>query len=143
MIDKPALYPEGIGYNPTTDKFIVGSFRDGGVYEVGLDGTYHQIIKDERLNSVLAARIDAKRNRLLVVNSDIGASIRSYSKGVKKLASLAIYELSSGKPMHFVDPGKLLPDTDHLANGMTLDTDGNAYVTDSFAPVIYKIDTKY
>jgi len=25
---------------------------------------------------------------------------------------------------------------------MTLDTDGNAYVTDSFAPVIYKIDTK-
>ena len=97
VIQKPALYPEGIDYNPNTDKFIVGSLREGAVYEVNLDGTYHQIINDDRLNSVLSVRIDIKRNRLLVVNSDIGASIRSYSKGSKKLASLGIYELSSGK----------------------------------------------
>ena len=65
IIQKPALYPEGIDYNPSTDTFIVGSFRDGGVYEVGLDGSYRQLINDERLNSVLAVRVDVTRNRLL------------------------------------------------------------------------------
>jgi hypothetical protein len=140
-INKPALYPEGIDYNPKTDKFIVGSFRDGGVYEIDSDGSYHKIINDERLNSVLAVRVDIKRNRLLVVNSDIGSSINSYVEGPKKLASLGIYELSTGKNIDFINLGKLLPNKNHLANGMTLDSEGNIYVTDSFSPVIYKIDT--
>lgn len=29
----------------------------------------------------------------------------------------------------------------HLANDLTMDSDGNVYVTDSFSPAIYKIDT--
>jgi DNA-binding beta-propeller fold protein YncE len=140
-INKPALYPEGIDYNPKTDKFIVGSFRDGGVYEIDSDGSYHKIINDERLNSVLGVRVDVKRNRLLVVNSDIGSSINSYGGGPKKSASLGIYELSTGKNIDFINLGKLLPNKNHLANGMTLDSEGNIYVTDSFSPVIYKIDT--
>jgi len=140
-INKPALYPEGIDYNPKTDKFIVGSFRDGGVYEIDSDGSYHKIINDERLNSVLAVRVDVKRDRLLVVNSDIGSSINSYVEGPKKLASLGIYQLSTGKNIDFINLGKLLPNKNHLANGMTLDSEGNIYVTDSFSPVIYKIGT--
>jgi len=139
-IQKPALYPEGIDYNPVTDKFIVGSFRDGAVYEINSDGTYRQLINDIRLKSVLAVRVDVKRNRLLVVNSDIGASIRSSSESARKIAFLGIYELSSGKVIHYIDLGKLSPNRNHLANGMTLDSDGNAYVTDSFSPIIYKID---
>ena len=140
-VDKPALFPEGIDYNPSTDKFIVGSFRDGGVYEVGLDGSARKIINDKRLNSVLAVRVDIKRNRLLVVNSDLGSSINVYAEGPKKLASLAIYDLSTGESIDFIDLGKLRPNKNHLANGMTLDSDGNIYVTDSFSPVIYKVDT--
>ena len=140
-IDKPALYPEGIDYNPKTDKFIVGSFRDGGVYEIDSDGGHHRIVNDERLNSVLAVRVDIKRDRLLVVNSDIGSSINAYVEGPKKLASLGIYQLSTGKNIDFINLGKLLPNNNHLANGMTLDSEGNVYVTDSFSPVIYKINT--
>lgn len=140
-INKPALYPESIEYNQKTDKFIVGSFRDGGVYEIDLDGNYRKLINDERLNSVLAVRIDSKRNRLLVVNSDIGSSINSYVEGPKKSASLGVYDLSTGKNIDFINLGKLLPNKNHLANGMTLDSEGNIYVTDSFSPVIYKIDT--
>lgn len=140
-IQKPALYPEGIDYNPVTDKFIVGSFRDGGVYEVNLDGSYRQLIEDERLNSVLAVRVDVVRNKLFVVNSDIGSSINQYSNGPKKLASLGIYELSSGKNIDFINLGNLSSTKNHLANGMTLDSDGNVYVTDSFSPTIYKVDS--
>ena len=140
IVQKEALYPEGIDYNPLNDKFIVGSFREGAVYEVGLDGSYKKIINDTRLNSVLAVKVDIKRDRLLVVNSDIGSAIRPYDKGSKKLASMAIYKLSTGEAIHFVNLGELTTYENHLANGMTLDSAGNAYVTDSFAPIIYKID---
>ena len=140
VIQKPALYPEGIDYNSVTGKFIVGSFRDGAVYEINHDGTYRQLIKDNRLKSVLAVRVDVKHNRLLVVNSDIGASVRSSSKSAKKIAFLGIYELSSGKSIHYVNLGILSPNNNHLANGMTIDSDGNVYVTDSFSPIIYKIN---
>jgi outer membrane protein assembly factor BamB len=140
-IDKPGLYPESIDYNPITDKFIVGSVRDGGVYEIDMNGGYRRVINDNRLNSTLAVRIDAKRDRLLVANSDVGSSVNPYIGGTKKLASLGIYELSTGKYIDYINLGELLPNKDHLANGMTLDSKGNIYVTDSLAPVIYKIDT--
>ncbi len=140
IISKPALYPEGIDYNPITDKFIVGSFREGAVYEVDLDGNATVLIQDNRLNSVLAVRVDVKQNRLLVVNSDIGNSVRAYSKGPKKLAALAIYDLTTGKEIQYINLGKLMPNEYHLANGMTLDSEGNVYITDSFAPIIYKVD---
>jgi sugar lactone lactonase YvrE len=142
VIKKPALYPEGIDYNPITDKFVVGSFREGAVYEVDLDGNAKKIIYDNRLNSVLSVRVDVQRNRLLVVNSDIGNSVRSYPKGENKLAALAIYNLTSGENIEYVDLGMLLPNSNHLANGMTIDSEGNAYITDSFASVIYKVDIK-
>lgn len=140
VINKHALYPESIDYNPITDMFVVGSFRDGAVYEIDLAGNVNKIINDYRLNSVLAVRVDVQRNRILVVNSDIGNSVRSYSEGQKKLAALAIYDLTSGKNIYYVDLGRLLPKVDHLANGMTIDTEGNAYITDSFASIIYKVD---
>jgi hypothetical protein len=141
-IDKPGLFPEDIKYNPITDKFIVGSFREGAVYEVGLDGAYRKLIDDPLLNSALGIQIDTERNRLLVVNADLGASIHPYPAGPKKAASLGIYELSSGKAINFVDLGKLKPNGAHLANGITMDDEGNAYITDSFSPVIYKVDTQ-
>mgnify|MGYP000083922537 CR=1 FL=1 len=140
-IQKEAIYPEGIDYNPNTDKFVVGSFREGAVYEVDENGGYHLLVQDERLHSVLAVRVDAKRNTLFVANSDIGASKRSYAKGLKKLASVGIYDLTSGKSINFIDLTTLLPNDNHLANDIALDDEGNAYVTDSFSPVIYKIDT--
>ena len=85
--------------------------------------------------------MDSKLNRLLVVTADIGASLNAYDKGAKKLAALGIYDLVTGEALHFVNLGDLRPEGEHLANGVALDDDGNAYITDSFYPVIYKVDT--
>ncbi|MBL4639099.1 MAG: hypothetical protein JKY57_01080, partial [Kordiimonadaceae bacterium] len=51
------------------------------------------------------------------------------------------YELSSGKKLHNVELSSLLPDGGHLANAIAIDPAGNAYVTDSLSPIIYKVDT--
>jgi len=140
VIAKQALYPEGLEYNHKKNKFIVGSFREGAVYEVSEDGSYHQLIQDPHLSSVVGIRIDAKNNRLLVANSDIGASIKSSSQTLKKLATLGIYDLDSGKKLNVVDLGSLRPNAKHLANAIAVDPAGNAYVTDSFSPIIYKVN---
>ena len=141
-LDKQALYPEGLAFNPRNGRFLVGSFREGAVYEVAPNGKLKILINDARLNSILGIRVDVKRDRLIVANSDIGASIRPYVQGPLKLASVGVYSLSSGELIHFVNLGALKPDEKHLANDIAVDPDGNAYITDSLASVIYKVDTQ-
>lgn len=138
-IQRPALYPETILTNLKTGRFLVGSFREGAVYEVQDDGSVRLLVNDKRLSSVLGMAIDYDRQRLYAVNSDIGASIRPHSGGPKDLAALAVYDLISGKEINYIDLGALEGDSPHLGNGITLDSAGNVYVTDSFAPVIYKV----
>jgi DNA-binding beta-propeller fold protein YncE len=137
----PALYPETIGYDSGKDRFLLGSFRDGGIYEVDQEGRTSRLIDDPRLCSVLGIAIDAPRNRLWAVNSDLGASLKPSAAGPKKLAGVGIYDLSSGKAIHYVDLAAL-SDGPHLLNGIALDPQGNAYVTDSFSPRIYKVTSE-
>ena len=141
-ISKQALFPESIQYNSITEKFIVGSFRNGEIYEIDKDGNSKSLVKDKRISSALGIQIDIASNRLFVATADIGASIRPYQGGAKKLAALGIYNLSTGEPIHFVNLGVLRPASNHLANGVAVDTEGNAYITDSFSPVIYKVNAQ-
>lgn len=138
-IGRPSLYPETLAVNPATGRFLVSSVREGGVYEIGPDGSARQVVADERLTSVLGIAVDAENNRLWVTNSDLGAGLRPSERGVGKEAGVGLYELSSGKRLFYAELSDLRPDQRHLINGMTLDADGNAYVTDSFAAAIYKV----
>jgi len=136
-----ALYPEGLEYNAKTGKFLLASFREGAVYEVGQDGKHRLLVEDDRLTTGMGLRVDAKRNRLYVVSSDVGISVRQSSEGKMMKASLGVYDLTSGEPINFIDLGSLRPTGEkHIANDLAVDPDGNVYVTDSLAPVIYKVD---
>jgi len=141
-IKNDTLFPEGITYNPLSNRFIVGSFRQGAIFEIDQNGNAKIFIEDKRLHSVLAVRVDTKRNRLLALTSDLGASIRTTKVDIKRYAALAIYDLVTGKPLQFVDLSKVIPNTERLVNGMALDNKGNAYITDSFAAAIYKVDVE-
>lgn len=141
-VPKPALYPEGIAYDENRQRFLLGSFREGAVYEISPDGTPKPLVTDPRLHSVLGIRVDAARNRLLVTNSDLGAAERPYPPGPAKLAALGIYDLATGGALEHVDLGGLTSGPRHLANDVAVDAQGNAYITDSFSPVIYKVDVK-
>ena len=140
-IARPGLYPETVELNPLTGKFLVGSIREGTVYEVGLDGTATKLIDDDRLTSILGIAVDARTSRLLVTNSDLGAGLKRSARGPRKEAGVGIYDLATGRPLHYVDLAPLLPDGEHLINGLTVDPEGNAYATDSFTPAIYKVDS--
>lgn len=138
-VRRPALYPETIEYNRRDQKFLLSSLREGAIYEVDNAGSATVLVNDPRLCSVLGIAVDAPRNRLWAVNSDLGASVKPSQVGPKKLAGVGIYDLTSGKPIDYVDLAPVASGP-HLLNGIALDAAGNAYVTDSFSPVIYKVD---
>jgi hypothetical protein len=138
-IHRPALYPETIEYDRTRDAFLVSSFREGAIYAIDRSGNATRVVDDERLCSVLGIAVDARHGRVWAVNSDFASSLKPSAAGPKQLAAVGVYDLSSGKPLQYVDLSHLA-DGPHLLNGIALDASGDAYVTDSFSPSIYKVD---
>jgi hypothetical protein len=132
------LYPETIEYDDRRARFLIGSFREGAIYAIDDRGEARRVIDDPGLCSVLGIAIDRTRDRLWAVSSDLGASVKPSRAGAKQMAQVAVYDLATGGALRTVDLAPLAPGP-HLLNGIALDGDGNAYVTDSFAPVLYRI----
>jgi hypothetical protein len=137
-IRKPALYPETIDYDPMHGAFVVGSFRDGAIYRIDGDGRATPFAEDDRLVSTLGIKIDVEHGRLWAVGADLGEGVRRSDAGLRRSADVAVYDLSSGAPIAHADLAGLAPGP-HLLNGVAVDREGNAYVTASLAPVIYRI----
>jgi DNA-binding beta-propeller fold protein YncE len=139
-VDQPGLYPEGLEYDSQRNSFLVTSLKEGSVGIVDKTGKYTRLVNDSNLISAIGIRLDKKRNRILVANSDPGVSVKTSPATQKKIAGLGIYKLSDGSLIQYVNLSALMPPAPHFANDIALDEkDGTAYVTDSFSPVIYKV----
>lgn len=138
------LYPEGVQYDAPNARFLVTSLTTGRVGQVKDDGTYSPAFPDDpKLVSAIGLNLDEPRNRVLVAISDPGANqARSTAATMGKLARLAIFNRTAptAAPV-VVELGSLRPNAPgHFANDIAVDAQGNAYVTDSYAPIIYKVD---
>jgi sugar lactone lactonase YvrE len=133
-------YPESVTWSAKQHSFMVSSVRQGVVGKVSTKGEYTPFITDKSLVSSVGLLVDDKSNTLWVTNSDPGASEHTDAATQGKLAGLAAYDATSGERKAYYDLGSLSEGI-HFANDLTLDANGNVYVTDSFAPIIYKIDT--
>lgn len=138
-INAPALYPEGIEFNPLTREFLLGSIRQGKVVAVAANGAVRDFVTDPRLRSVVGIRVDAARNRLLVTSSDYGVAERSVPDDNFAAAALGVYDLTTGAPLQFVDLSQLRPRERRFINDLDVDRDGNVYLTDSLAAAILKV----
>lgn len=134
-------YPEGVAHSGKDNVFLVSSMRHGTIGQVTPGGDYRAFIDDEKLISSVGMLFDRRHNALWVAVSDPGVSTRSTEATKNKLAAVAVYDASSGKRRAYHDLGALV-EGGHFANDLTMDTRGNIYVTDSFSPVIYRIDAK-
>ena len=117
--------------------------RHGTVGAVKADGTYREFAKDPLLVSAVGMHADPDRNRLLVCVSDPGVSMSTSPKTQKKIARLLSFDLTTGKRIHVVELEKLATDGQHFCNDLTIDDKGDVFVTDSFSPIIYRVDPSY
>ncbi|MBC8755952.1 SMP-30/gluconolactonase/LRE family protein [Kordia sp. YSTF-M3] len=139
LVKSPGLYPEGLVYDATTESFFTTSVSQGKIVKVSKKGKVTVFADDEDLVSTIGLEIDVKRNRLIVCNSDPGASIKSTEATKGKLAAIVFYNLKTGKREKYIDLAAIAPLGGHMANDVVVDNKGNFYITDSFSSIIYKV----
>jgi len=119
------VFPEGVAYNPANGKFYVGSTGDGTLYE----------------GDVASGEV--------TVFSEGGADGRTTAIGMKVGASGNLWVAGGGAGQMFVyntTDGSLVatyttPEVEQtFINDVTLAPDGAAYFTDSFRPILFKIN---
>lgn len=118
------IFPEGIAYDPGHYRFFVSSGSIGDIGTVTPDGVYKTFIKDKNLTGTNGLKVDKDRQRLWVCNRDNG---------------IGAFNLNSGAPIFFTDLSLLLPGVPVFINDLVIDPAGNAYVTNTVSPVIYKV----
>ncbi len=125
------LYPEGVAFDKSNGRFLVTSLTRGTIGAVAYDGTYKPFIQDSALQATIGIKVDEARKRVLVAVSN---------PSLGNVASLGIYDLRTGGRLEFVNLLDAAGGPRNFANDITLDPQGNAYVTNSFSPIIYKVD---
>lgn len=125
-INEPALFPEGIDYDKQGKRFLVSSITRGDIGQV-IDGEYSVWVSNPNFVSTIGIHVDQSTKRVLITNSNIDGS----------LAALAAYDLSG--EIIFYTELHTLSEGGHFVNDVTVDNKGNAYVTDSYAGILYKV----
>jgi len=134
------MFPEGMAYDPQTKSLFVGSFYKGEIQRIKA-GTVSGFIPagQDGLHSVVGMAINDAKRLLWVCNSEAGASQYATPATTGK-ASVHVYDIDKKilvKKIMFDEKAG------HFCNDIILDKRGNAYITDSFSPTIWKVDAAH
>jgi len=142
-IENIALNPEGIEYDKNDHTFLLSSLNAAPIVKIDLHGTYKPFTSGEPYPmSTAGLQVDYKRNRLLVAAFN-GTELMDNDPTTKGTAHLRIYDLSTGVMKQDIDLSSLVPDADaYFANDVAVDGDGNVYISDWYASLVYKVDTE-
>ena len=139
--ERGGFIPEGIEYDEDNGRFLTGSLAEGTIFVIERDGRVVPFIRDADLVSSVGIEADENRDRLLVANSN---SVVFNDQNATGHAKLGVYHLTTGERLAMVDLGATIgAGTRLFANDVTVDGEGNAYVTDSFADAIYRVTPDY
>jgi sugar lactone lactonase YvrE len=135
--------PEGVEYDIANGRFLTGSLVEGTIFQFERDGSIVPFITDPELKSSVGIEADEPRDRLLVCNSDRAV----FDPGNVGQAKLGVYSLTTGERIAMVDLAAVIGTPSdppaYFANDVTVDGDGNAYVTDTRMNVVYKVTPDY
>ena len=136
-----AQNPEGIAFNKNDNTFFLSSLNAAPIAKVNLDGTFKPFTSGEKFPlSTAGLQIDYKRNRLLAAGFN-GAELYDGNPATKGTAFLRVYNLETGVIEQDINLSFLAPEANaYFANDIAIDNNGNAYISDWYARVIYKVD---
>jgi len=133
--------PEGIEFNKRDNTFFLSSLNATPIIKIKLDGSYDTFTSGEKFPlSTAGLQIDYKNNRLLVAGFN-GLELMDNDPKTKGTAFLRIYNLETGVLEKDINLSHLVPDSEaYFANDIAIDKEGNAYISDWYARVVYKVD---
>lgn len=134
----PETYPEGIAYDSISDAYYVSSARLGNIGKVSPAGVYSTVIADPSFKSSYGVKIHPDGKRIFTCIGDANYSKFSTPDTKKKMARLVGIDMMTGKKTDDINLANLVPGN-HFPNDLAFDSQNNAYITDSFANVIYKV----
>lgn len=143
VVSGVAQNPEGIELDTTTDSFFLSSLNAGAILRVEMDGSHTPFSSGEPFPlSTAGLQIDHARNRLLAAGFN-GAELLDEDPETRGVSFLRVYDLDTGAHRQDVSLSTLLPDASaYFANDIAVDADGNAYISDWYAGVVYKVDVE-
>ena len=119
------VFPEGIAYDPRTSVFYIGSTEDGTIYRgelaTGIVEPFLPGGQDGR-TAVTGLKVD-EAGRLVVCG--------------RRTGRIFVYDTASGALLVRLWNGRA---DGTLVNDAAIAADGAAYITDSFLPVLYRVD---
>ena len=131
------IYPQSIVYYPATKQFIVGSMKRGQIGSVNDKGEYKVLLKDSLLIATSGLKISG--NTLYALTGDLGFSANSSEQSKFNVARLVTIDLLSNKITSVLNLDTLVKGR-HFVTDLAIDDKKNIYITDSYSPVIYKVN---
>jgi sugar lactone lactonase YvrE len=133
------LFPEGIGFDPVGRTFYLSSLRHRKVVSIawgaaGAATATDYLTVTDSLWSTLGIKIDSVRRRLWVATAAEGFAEGERPEEAGRSA-VVVADLVTGQRLRRV----VLPRVPSLANDLALDSDGNAYLTDTDGGALYRI----
>ncbi len=139
-LDLPGVVPESVEYDAGGERFLLSTMAGGTVYSIELDGTidvFTELDDEAGYVSSVGMHIDQEQQRLYVTQTDYFSFLMGEGE---TSGGLGAYDLETGELLWLADLAALLPDERHFINDVITDADGNAYVTDSLTPTIFRVD---
>jgi sugar lactone lactonase YvrE len=135
---EPGLLATGIAIDPRTGDAYVASVRQRKIVRRTRQGAVSDFIGSGQDGFLAGAWLAIDPNRRLLFASAAAAPFMSgYRKEDAGTSGLFVWDLKSGKLMR---KAMLTPDSKpHFLNALILDREGNAYVSDSGTPGIYRL----
>ena len=120
------VFPEGIAYQPTTGDFFVSSTTDGTIFRGNVQSKPADVFlpggTDGRTTAI-GLKVDDYQGRLFVAGGNTG--------------QIFVYDTDSGQLLSKFDNQK----ASTFINDAAISRNGDAYFTDSFNPILYKVST--
>lgn len=132
------IYPEAITTNPSTGVIYVSSIKDGSIQKIeGQHVSYFKKPGEDGLTSSIRLKINKIHKELWVFNFDFGYSIYSAPQSQQK-KNILVFDLVTGRLKYKIPIDRKIF---HNKATIVFDKEGNTYLTDTFFPAIFKVNT--
>ncbi|KAK9277555.1 hypothetical protein L1049_007100 [Liquidambar formosana] len=129
------LYPEAVAWDPSAQHFLLGSLHQRSIAAVSDAGVVETLISDPSLppnSTILGIAVDSLHSRLVVV-------VHTFEP-LPPFNALASYDLRSRSRLFLAELDSEISGERQIANDVTVDFKGNAYVTNSAGNFIWKVN---